>query len=350
MCWRGRTESLSDGSTLLTSKDMKKKIAVLTLCAMLFALCGSAEAQQPTKIPRIGFLDASSASGNVVLLEVFRQEMGKLGWIEGKNIIIEYRFSEGQNDRLPELAADVVHLKVDLIVVTGMPLALAAKRATTTIPIVMINIPDPVGAGLVASLARPGGSITGFASLSPELNTKRLEILKDAVPGLLRVGLMLPPRASLGQDIQLKDLKPAALALKVKLEEIQTHSDAKELESAFQTAKQRRVNAIMTTSTRPFFAARKRIVELTGKYRLPAIYFQREFVGEGGLMSYGVDYDDLYRRTAVYVNKILKGAKPGDLPVEQPTKFEFIINLKAAKQIGLTIPPNLLARADRVIK
>ncbi len=196
-----------------------------------------------------------------------------------------------------------------------MPLALAAKRATTTIPIVMINIPDPVGAGLVASLARPGSNITGFSSLSPELNTKRLEILKDAVPKLVRVGLLLPPGASIGQDLQLKELRPAALALKLKLEEIQTHSDAKGLESAFQTAKQKQVNAIMTTSTRPFFAAKKRIVDLAGKYRLPAIYFQKEFVEDGGLMSYGADYDDLYRRAAVYVDKIFKGAKARRLPV-----------------------------------
>ena len=194
-----------------------------------------------------------------------------------------------------------------------------------------------MGAGLVASLARPGGNVTGLSSLAPELNTKRLEILKDAVPKLVRVGLLRTPGVS-ASDLQLKELRPAALALKLKLEEIETQPDAKGLESAFQTAKQKQVGAIMTTTSRPFFAERKRIVELAGKYRLPAIYPQKEFVDEGGLMSYGADYDDLYRRAAVYVDKILKGAKPADLPVQQATKFEFVINLKAAKQIGLTIP------------
>ena len=213
----------------------------------------------------------------------------------------------------------------------------------------MASAGDPVGAGLVASLARPGGNVTGLSSLSTELNTKRLEILKDAVPKLARVGLLRPPGARRA-DLQLKELRPAALALKLKLEEIETQPDAKGLESAFQTAKQKQVGAIMTTAGRPFFAERKRIVELAGKYRLPAIYFQKEFVDEGGLMSYGADYVDLYRRAAVYVDKILKGAKPADLPVQQATKFEFVINLKAAKQIGLTIPARVLARANQVIK
>ena len=279
-------------------------------------------------------------------MDAFRQELSKLGWIEGKNIAIEYRFAEQKTERLPELAADLVRLKVDLIVATGTAAALAAKKATTTIPIVMTNSADPVGAGLVASLARPGGNVTGLSSLSPELNTKRLEILKDAVPKLARVGL-LRSRAAIATDLQLKELRPAALALKLKLEEIETQPDAKGLESAFQTAKQKQVGAIMTTATRRFFAERKRIVELAGKYRLPAIYFQKEFVDEGGLMSYGADYDDLYRRAAVYVDKILKGAKPADLPVQQATKFEFVINLKAAKQIGLTIPVRVLERANQ---
>ena len=203
---------------------------------------------------------------------------------------------------------------------------------------------------MVASLARPGGNVTGLASLSPELNTKRLEILKDAVPKLARVGLLRPPEDNITFDLQLKELRAAAAALKLKLEEIETQPDAEGLVSAFQTAKQKQVNAIMTMTARLFFAERKRIVELAGKYRLPAIYPQKEFVDEGGLMSYGVDYDDLYRRTAVYVDKILKGAKPADLPVQQSTKFEFVINLKAAKQIGLTLSPEFLARANQVIK
>ena len=329
---------------------MSKKIVGLALGALLLALCFPAQAQQPTKVPRIGFLDGSTASSSAVLLEAFRQEMRKLGWIEGKNINIEYRFAGQKSERTPELAADLVRLKVDLIVVIGRPQALAAKKATTTIPIVMANVGDPVGAGLVASLARPGGNVTGFSSLAPELNSKRLEILKDALPGLSRVGLLWLSGGGRGQELQMKELRPAATALKIKLEEIETHPDYRELDSAFQTAKQKQIKAIMTTNTRPFLTERKRIVELAGKYRLPAIYGQKEFVDEGGLMSYGAPYDDLHRRAAVYVDKILKGAKPADLPVQQATKFEFIINLNAAKQIGLTIPPNVLARADKVIK
>src|SRR5437879_6358806 len=214
----------------------------------------------------------------------------------------------------------------------------------------MANVGDPVGAGLVASLARPGGNVTGFSSLAPELNSKRLEILKDAVPKLARVGFLLLAGVGLADDLQLKEVRPAAVALKLRLEEIDAQPDPKDLESAFQTAKQKQVGAIMTMATRSFFAERKRIVELAGKYRLPAIYFQKEFVDEGGLMSYGADYDDLFRRSAHYVDKILKGAKPADLPVQQATKVEFVINLKAAKQIDLTIPVRVLERANRVIK
>jgi putative tryptophan/tyrosine transport system substrate-binding protein len=328
-------------------KCMRKNISLLALGAMLFTLCLSAHAQQAGKVFRIGFLDTSTASGSAVLVDAFRQELSKLGWTEGKNITIEYRFAEQKPERLPELAADLVRLKVDLIVVSGTPPALAAKKATTSIPIVMATPADPVGSGLVASLARPGGNVTGNSGLTFELDTKRLEILKDVVPKLARVGLLRLPS---GTDSQLKEIRPAAVALKLKLEEIETQADAKGLESAFQIAKQKQVGAIMTATSRIFFAERKRIVELAGKHRLPAIYFQKEFVDEGGLMSYGADYTDLYRRAAVYVDKILKGAKPADLPVEQPTKFEFIINLTTAKQIGLTIPPDVLSRANRVIK
>ena len=326
---------------------MKRKITVLTLCAALFALCWAADAQQPGKIFRIGFLDNSTASGIAVLLEAFRQELRKLGWIEGKNIAIEYRFSELKAERLPELAADLVRLNVDLIVTTGEPPARAAKSATTTIPIVMANAGDPVGSGFVASLARPGGNVTGLSNLGPELNSKRLEVLKDAIPKLARVGFL---RGTGAAGPQLREIRPAALALKLKLEEIETQPDPKGLESAFKTAKQKQVDAIMMSTSRQFFAERKRIVELAIKYRLPAIYFQKEFVDEGGLMSYGADYDDLFRRAAVYVDKILKGAKPADLPVQQATKFEFVINLKAAKQIGLTLSPEFLSRANKVIK
>jgi putative ABC transport system substrate-binding protein len=292
----------------------------VALGALLFALGLPAEAQQPTaKVARIGFLDGSTASGMAVLVDAFRQELRKLGWIEGKTITIEYRFGEQKNERLPELAADLVRLNVDLIVVTGGPPALAAKKATTSIPIVMASINDPVGAGLVVSLARPGGNVTGNSSLSDELGTKRLEILKDAVPKLARVGVLWPLGASTITDFQLKELRPAAVALKLKLEEIDTQLDAKGLESAFQTAKQKQVGAIMTIAVRTFSGERKPIVELAGKYRLPAIYPGKEFVDEGGLMSYGPDGTDLFRRAAVYVDKILKGAKPADLPVQQAT-------------------------------
>jgi len=243
----------------------------------------------------------------------------------------------------------LVRLKVDLIVVSGTEVALEAKRVTTIIPIVFTSASDPVGAGLVASLARPGGNITGVSGIAGELNTKKLEILKDVVPKLNRVGFLRPPGGVRG-DLQMKALRPAALALKLKLEDIETQSQAQDLERAFETAKEKDVGAIMTMPTRPFFAERKRIIELARKYRFPAIYPQKEFVHGGGLISYGADSTDLFRRAASYVEKILKGAKPADLPVEQPTKFELVINLKTAKHIGLIIPPNVLARADKVIK
>jgi len=326
---------------------VKKKVIGVALGALLFAPSVSAHAQQMGKVFRIGFLDNSTASGMAVLVGAFRQELSKLGWIEGKNITIEYRFAEQQNKRLPGLAAELVRLNVDVIVTGGPTPTRSAMEATGTIPIVMAVNANPVGLGFVASLARPGGNLTGLSSLTPELNSKRLEVLKDAVPKLSRIGILR--QAGISQS-QLKEIMPAALALKLKLEDIEAQLDSKGLESAFKTAKQKQVGAMMTTATRPIFAERKRIVELADKYRLPAIYHQKEFVDDGGLMSYGVDYADLYRRAAVYVDKILKGAKPADLPVQQATKFEFVINLKAAKQIGLTIPNRVLERANQVIK
>ena len=334
------------------SKIQNRKWLGLSLIVFVLVFFGAvASAQQTKKVLRIGYLDNSTAAGSAILVDAFRQELRKLKWIEGKNITFEYRFGEQKRERLPEFAAELVRLSVDLIVVTSGPSALAAKRATTTIPIVMTNSADPVGEGLITSLARPGGNVTGLSGLSGELNTKRLEILKDTVPKLVRVGLLRPlPGATISIDLQLKNLRAAALSLKLKLEEIETQSDPESLESAFKIANQKQVNAIVTTSSRNVFAERKRIVELANKYRLPAIYFQKEFVDEGGLMSYGVDYADLYRRAAVYVDKILKGAKPAELPVQQATKFEFVINLKAAKQIALTIPNRVLERANKVIR
>ena len=329
---------------------MNRRTAIRRLATFFLTIASLAEAQQAGKIFRIGFLDNSNASGMAVLVKAFLHELSKLGWIEGKNFTVEYRFAEQKSERLPELAADLVRLKVDLIVATAGPAAAAAKKATTTIPIVMANSADPVGEGLIASLARPGGNVTGFSGLAVELNTKRLEILKDAVPKLNRVGLLRPPGSGGPVNLQLKELRLAAVALKLKLEEIETQFDPKGLESAFKTAKQKQVTAIMTMTTRRFFAERKRIVELAVKYRLPAIYFSKEFVDEGGLMSYGADFDDLFRKAAHYVDRIIKGTKPADLPVQQATKFEFVISLPAAKQIGITLPYELLARANQVIK
>jgi len=345
--------ALSVLNNALTARCELRKVGWLSIlvAAAVLVFAGIATAQQPGKIFRIGYLGNSTASGSASVVDAFRQELSKLGWIEGKNITIEYRFAENKGpERLTELAADLVGLKVDLIVASAPPSVSAAKNATSAIPIVITNTVDPVGAGFVASLARPGGNVTGVSGLAVELNTKRLEILKDAVPKLVRVGLLRGPTGSITVDLQMKELRPAALALKLKLEEIETQPDAKGLESAFQTAKQKRVQAIMTLATRAFFAERKRIVELASNYRLPAIYFSKEYVDAGGLMSYAADDADSYRRVAYYVDKILKGAKPADLPVEQPTKFEFVINLKAAKQISLTFPPRVLERADKVIK
>ncbi len=329
---------------------MKLNLLIWLLATSLLGTV-SVDAQQAAKIARIGYLDGGTASGMAtVLLNAFRQELSKLGWIEGKNITFEYRFAEQKPNSLPELSADLIRQKVDLIVVNSVASASAAKSATATIPIVMAAGSDPVAVGLIASLARPGGNVTGLSGLASELNTKRLEVLKDMVSKLVRVGLLRQPGISRGRDLQLKELRAAASALNLKLEEIDTQLDAKGLERAFQTAKQKQVGAIMTTAGRRFEDERKRIVDLAAKYRLPAIYPQKEFVEAGGLISYGTDLADLYRRAAVYVDKILKGAKPADLPVQQATKFEFIINLKAAKQIGLTIPPRVLERANRVIR
>jgi putative tryptophan/tyrosine transport system substrate-binding protein len=319
--------------------------------AMLLALCVSADAQGPRKVLRIGYLDPSTRAASADRLEAFRQEMSKLGWIEGKNLGMEYRFAEQQPKRLPKLAAELVRLKVDVIFCSSTPPVLAAKKATTTIPIVMASSGDPVEAGLVASLARPGGNVTGLASFGPELAGKRLELLKEAAPAVSRVGfLWFSAGPGIGARLQLKEVRSAALALDIKLEEIETKILPDDLEGAFRKAVEKHVNAMITASQRVLSGERNRIVELAGKFRLPAIYPEEEFVENGGLMYYGTDRVDAYRRVSVYVDKILRGAKPADLPVEQPTKFELVINLKAAKQIGLTIPPNVLARADRVIR
>ena len=327
---------------------MKRKISALVISVLLFAVSVRAGAQQPLNA-RIGYLDLSTRSSSTGYLEAFRQEMNRLGWIEGKNITIDYRFAEQEPKRLANLAAELVSLKVDVILCASTPPVLAAKKATTTIPIVMAVSGDAVASGLVVSLARPGANITGLTSFTGELAGKRLEILKETVPKLARVGVLwFSGGPGISQRLQLKEIKAAALGLDLKVEEIEL--DLKDLDNAFQTAIGKQLHAITLASATVIFTERKRIVELATKYRLPAVYSDAAFVDEGGLLSYANDRMHQYRRAAFYVDKILKGAKPADLPVERPTKFELVINLKAAKQIGLTIPPNVLARADKVIK
>jgi putative ABC transport system substrate-binding protein len=318
------------------------------LCGILFALCGSAAAQQPAKVPRIGFLITSSPSAIAPRMDAFLQGLRELGYLDGKNIVIERRYAEGKFDQLPALAAELVSLKVDVIVTSGPTATRPAKSATSTIPIVMTFDDDPVGSGFVASLARPGGNITGLSTLSPEISGKQLELLKEIVPKLGRVAV-IGTSTRQGTEQTLKEMEPAAGAFGVKLQYLDVQN-SKDIESVFQAATRGRADAILVVQSPVFNSHRAQMADLAAKSRLPAAYPRREFVEDGGLMSYGVNISDLDRRAAGYVDKILKGAKPADLPVEQPTKFELVINLKAAKQIGLTIPPNVLARADRVIK
>jgi putative ABC transport system substrate-binding protein len=328
-------------------KDMKRKIWVFTLCAMLFALCGSVDAQQPGKIPTIGFMRGGAPTDPEV--EAFRQGLRELGYVEGKNIIIEFRNTEGKTDRFSGVAAELVRLKVDIIVAAGgSAVVLAAKPATDTIPIVMTNPGDPVAIGVVASLARPGGNVTGLTSFSTDLSGKRLELLKEAVPNLSGVAVLWSPADS-GNARNFKETEDAAQSLKLKVLSLglQTPDD---LDNALQSSIRDRVGALIIIRSPAYTTTGKRIVEFAAKNRLPTMFPESLFVDGGGLMSYTPNIADNFRRAATYVDKILKGAKPADLPVERPMKFEFVINLKAAKQIGLTIPPNVLARADRVIR
>jgi putative tryptophan/tyrosine transport system substrate-binding protein len=327
---------------------MKKASAPSILVAMMLLAVGvTAQAQQPTKVPRIGYLVASNPSPASARIEAFRQGLRDLGYIEGQNLIIEYRYAEGKLDRLPELAAELVRLKVDAIFVTSTSAVQAAKKATTTVPIVSVS-GDPVGLGLVASLARPGGNVTGLANLTSELAGKRLELLKEVLPSVSRVAVLWNPVAS-SSALRMRETEAAAPSLGIKLQPVEVR-EANDFERAFSALKRERADALFPLRS-PFISNHvKRIVELAAKNRVPGMYDASEFPEAGGLMSYGTMLPDLDRRAAVYVDKILKGAKPVDLPVEQPTKFELVINLKTAKQIGLTIPPNVLARANRVIK
>ena len=316
---------------------------------MVFSPLLSPPRGQPTgKVPRIGYLGANPPSANTARIEAFRQGLLELGYVEGKNIIIEWRSAEGRLNHLPALAAELVRLKVDVIVTGGSPTTRAAKEATVTIPIVMAQDGDPVGNGFVASLARPGGNITGLSSLFSELGGKRLELLKEIMPRLSHVAV-LGTSTNPANAPQLRETELAAGAFGVKLQYLDV-LDPKDIETAFRAASNARVDAVLVLVSTVFNSQRTQMAELAVKSRLPAIYGQQEFVAAGGLMTYNVSTADLWRRSATYVDKILKGRKPADLPVEQPTKFEFIINLKAAKQIGLTIPPSVLARADQVIE
>ena len=328
---------------------MKKASAPSILVAMMLLAVGvTAQAQQPKKVPRIGYLSGSSPSTSANRREAFQQGLHELGYVEGKNIVIEWRWAHGKFDRLPALAAELVRLKVDVIVTGGSAATRPAKGASSAIPIVMAGDGDPVGDGFVASLARPGGNITGLSSLAPELSGKRLEILREIVPRLSRVAVLgTSINPSNAQALRETELAAGAFGVKTQYLDVRV---SKDMETAFRAMRKGRVEAVLVLGNQFLISQRTRLAELAVKSRLPAMYYRREYVEDGGLMSYGVSFTDMDRRAATYVDKILKGAKPADLPVEQPIKFELIINLKAAKQIGLTIPPEVLARANRLIK
>jgi len=323
-------------------------LALGFLGTVLLGLSVSAEAQQPTKMPRIGFLAGPSVSAQLSRTEAFQQGLRELGYVEGKNILIEWRNADGKLDSLTALAAELVKLKVDIIVTGGASATRAAKELTATIPIVMANDPDPIGAGFIASLARPGGNITGLSNLAPEISGKRLEFLKEILPKLSRVAVLRTSSNPANDPLQ-KETELAARAFALKLHYLDV-ADSKDIGNAFQAATKVRAEAILVLQSGVLNSKRKQTTDFAVKSRLPVMYPTPEWVEDGGLLVYSANSPDLSRRAATYVDKILKGAKPADLPVEQPKKFEFIINLKAAQQIGLTIPPNVLARADKVIK
>ncbi len=324
------------------------KLLHVLFAALLWACAPNAAAQQSGKIPRIGFQLDTSPAALASRLEGFRQGLRELGYTEGKNIVIEWRSSDSNPESRREIAAELVRLKLDVIVSPGPSVTRSLKEATSTVPIVMAQDTDPVGSGFVASLAKPGGNITGLSALAPETTGKQLALLKEIRPKLSRVAV-IGNSQNPGDAQTLREAVLAAGALDLYLRYLDV-LDAKELDSAFQAAAKGRADAVMVLGNPILNANRKRVVDLSAKHRLPASYGRPEFFEAGGLMYYGTNYNDLYRRAAYYVDKILKGAKPGDLPVEQPTKFELVINLNAAKQIGATIPPSVLAKADRVIK
>jgi putative ABC transport system substrate-binding protein len=323
----------------------------ILVAAMLLAVAIIAEAQQPKKVPRIGYVSGTGDPSNPgPYVEAFRQGLRDLGYIEGKTIVIEYRGAEGKRDRIPSLVTELVQLKVDALVSGNFAVARAAKQATESIPIVMVTNQDPVETGLVDSLARPGGNITGLSTLQRELGGKRLELLKEVVPRISRVGILWNADSSGSSGTGFKEYEAAARALKLQLQSLEVRPPNPDLERSFQAAAKGRASALITVTGTLLFPYSKRIADLATKNRLPSMYEGSTWVEAGGLMSYSTNDLEVFHRTAVFVDKILKGTKPSDLPVEQPTKFELVINLKTAKQIGLTIPPNVLGRADRVIR
>ena len=327
---------------------MQRRAFIGTLAGGLLAAPLAAEAQ-PAGTRRIGLLETSSPSpARVRLWETLRQRLRELGYLEGHNIAFESRFGEGKPDRLPGLAAELVGLKVDVIVTSGTPASLAAKQATRTIPIVMAQLADPVGAGLVASLGRPGGNVTGLTTQDANLSGKRLEMLREVVPKVSRFAVLID-ETSPGSMLIARGTQVAAQSLGVQLQSLGVRGPG-ELDRAFSAMKEARAGALIVESSSLLFTSRTRLADLALKNRLPTVFAQREYAEAGGLMAYSADFSDLFRRTATFVDKILKGAKPADLPVEQPTKFDFVINLKTAKALGLTIPPSLLQRADQVIE
>jgi putative tryptophan/tyrosine transport system substrate-binding protein len=317
------------------------------LCALLFAF-GLSEAQPSGKIPRIGFLGNSTPALEENLVGPFREGLRDLGYVEGRNILIEYRWAEGKYERFPTLIAELIALDVDVIVTAGTPASLAVKKATTTIPLVMIAVGEPVATGLVTSLARPGGNITGLTSISPEIEGKRLELLREVVPKISHVAVLWNAGSPV-QVIQEKETREAAQVLGMKILSLGVRS-REEIEEAFATIVRERAAALLVLADRLFLHHRAAIMDFATKQRLPGVHAYVELVEAGGLMSYGPSYPGMHRRAAYFVERILKGAKPADLPVERPAKFELVVNLKAAKRIGVTIPPNVLARADKVIK
>jgi putative ABC transport system substrate-binding protein len=321
----------------------RKPLWLLTV--LLLASVHLAEAQQSKKVPRIGYLTLGSISSSSPRREAFREGLRNLGYVEGQNIIVEYRYADGKTERLPELASEMVRLNLDVIVAGGTQVNLAVKKATDKIPIVMANTDDPLGSGLVDSLARPSRNITGFSSMSQELSGKRLELFREAFPKVRRVAVLWYSAS----NVAFRETLAAAQTLGLGTQSLEVHSP-EDLDGAFSLIIKDRLDGLFTVTSAFMTTNRKRIVEFAAKNRLPAIYSNEEFVEDGGLMSYATNITDLHRRAAGYVDRILKGVKPSDLPVEQPKKFELVINLKTAKQIGLTIPPNVLARADKVIK